>query len=36
MNDLSFAWLSEQIVKKNSDAIMFADHEGLILDLIIP
>lgn len=30
MNGLSFAWLSEQIVKENSDAIMFADHEGLI------
>lgn len=30
MNDLSFAWLSEQIVKENGDAIMFADHEGLI------
>lgn len=30
MNNLSFAWLSQQIVKENSDAIMFADHEGLI------
>jgi PAS domain S-box-containing protein len=30
MNNLSFTWLSEQIVKNNSDAIMFADHEGLI------
>ena len=30
MNILSFAWLSQQIVKENSDAIMFADHEGAI------
>jgi PAS domain S-box-containing protein len=30
MNNLSFTSLSEQIVKNNSDAIMFADHEGLI------
>ena len=30
MNNLSFSWLSEQIVRENSDAIMFADHEGLI------
>lgn len=30
MNHLSFAWLSEQIVKENSDAVMFADHEGFI------
>lgn len=30
MNNLSFAWLAEQIVKNNSDAIMFADHEGAI------
>lgn len=30
MNDMSFASLSEQIVRENSDAIMFADHEGLI------
>ena len=30
MNKQSIAWLSEQIVKENSDAIMFADHEGLI------
>lgn len=30
MNNLSFAWLSERIVKNNSDAILFADHEGLI------
>lgn len=30
MNNLSFAWLSEQIVKENSDAVMFADHEGFI------
>jgi PAS domain S-box-containing protein len=30
MNNLSFECLSEQIVRENSDAIMFADHEGLI------
>ena len=30
MNNLSFAWLSEQIVKENSDAVMFADHEGFL------
>ncbi|MDD2732375.1 MAG: PAS domain S-box protein [Desulfuromonadaceae bacterium] len=30
MNNLSFTSLSEQIVRENSDAIMFADHEGLI------
>jgi PAS domain S-box-containing protein len=30
MNNLSFAWLSEQIVKENSDAVIFADHEGCI------
>lgn len=30
MNHLSFAWLSEQIVKENSDAVMFADHDGFI------
>ena len=30
MNKQSFAWLSEQIVRENSDAIMFADHEGAI------
>ncbi len=30
MNNLSFAWLSEQIVRENSDAIMFADREGAI------
>jgi PAS domain S-box-containing protein len=30
MNNLSFAWLSEQIVKNNNDAIMFADREGAI------
>lgn len=30
MNNLSFTSLSEQIVKHNSDAIMFADHQGLI------
>lgn len=30
MNKLSFTWLSEQIVQNNSDAIMFADHDGAI------
>ena len=30
MNNPSFAWLAGQIVQENSDAIMFADHEGLI------
>ncbi|MBI5482858.1 MAG: PAS domain S-box protein [Deltaproteobacteria bacterium] len=30
MHNLSFTWLSERIVKSNSDAILFADHEGLI------
>jgi len=30
MNKQSFGWLSEQIVRENSDAIMFADHDGLI------
>ena len=30
MNNISFNWLSEQIVNNNSDAIMFADHEGNI------
>ena len=30
MNILSFEWLSQQIVRENSDAIMFADHEGAI------
>ena len=30
MNKQSFAWLSEQIVRENSDAIMFADYEGAI------
>ena len=30
MNKQSFEWLSEQIVRENSDAIMFADHEGAI------
>jgi PAS domain S-box-containing protein len=30
VNKQSFAWLSEQIVRENSDAIMFADHEGAI------
>jgi PAS domain S-box-containing protein len=27
---MSFAWLAEQIVQENSDAIMFADHDGNI------
>jgi PAS domain S-box-containing protein len=30
MNIPSFAWLAEKIVQESSDAIMFADHEGLI------
>ena len=30
MNTMSFPWLAEQIVQENSDAIMFADHEGAI------
>ncbi len=30
MNTVSFPWLAEQIVRENSDAIMFADHEGAI------
>jgi PAS domain S-box-containing protein len=30
MSKQSFTWLSEQIVRENSDAIMFADHEGAI------
>lgn len=30
MNNTSSVWLSEQIVKDSSDAIMFADKEGLI------
>ncbi len=30
MNNMSFTWLSEQIVRENSDAVMFADHEGAI------
>ena len=30
MDSLSFAWLSEQITKNSSDAIMFADQDGLI------
>ncbi|MDD5286913.1 MAG: PAS domain S-box protein [Desulfuromonadaceae bacterium] len=30
MSKKSFAWLSEQIVRENSDAIMFADREGAI------
>lgn len=30
MNNLSFVWLSEQIVKENSDAVIFADHAGCI------
>ena len=29
-NNLSFDWLSQQIVRENSDAIMFADREGTI------
>jgi len=29
-NNLSFDWLSQQIVRENSDAIMFADLEGAI------
>ena len=31
MNNQSFAWLSQQIVSENSDAILFADHEGIIV-----
>ncbi|MDO9068531.1 MAG: PAS domain S-box protein [Deltaproteobacteria bacterium] len=30
MQNLSFSWLSEQIVRENSDAIMFSDKEGNI------
>jgi PAS domain S-box-containing protein len=30
MNNLSFSWLSEQIVRENGDAIMFSDREGAI------
>ncbi len=31
MQNMSFAWLSEQIVRNNNgEAIMFSDHEGLI------
>ena len=30
MHNVSFTLLSEQIVRENSDAIMFADHEGAI------
>lgn len=30
MQNMSFTWLSEQIVRENSDAIMFADCEGAI------
>lgn len=30
MDSMSFAWLAEQIVQENSDAIMFADHDGNI------
>ena len=30
MKTESFTWLSEQIVRENSDAIMFADREGNI------
>jgi PAS domain S-box-containing protein len=30
MSNPSFNWLSEQIVRENGDAIMFADHEGNI------
>ncbi|MFZ4859221.1 MAG: PAS domain-containing protein [Desulfuromonadaceae bacterium] len=30
MNTMSFTSLAEQIVRENSDAIMFADHEGAI------
>lgn len=30
MQNLSLTWLAEQIVQENSDAIMFADYEGLI------
>jgi len=30
MNNLSFTRMAEQIVQENSDAILFADHEGTI------
>ena len=30
MQNMTFEWLSQHIVKENSDAIMFADHEGAI------
>jgi len=30
MNNPSFTWLAEQIVQESSDAIMFADREGVI------
>jgi PAS domain S-box-containing protein len=30
MNNPSFAWLAGQIVQESGDAIMYADHEGLI------
>ena len=30
MNTMTFTSLAEQIVRENSDAIMFADHEGAI------
>jgi len=30
MQNLSFTWLSEKIVNENSDAIIFADHEGAV------
>ncbi len=30
MQKVSFTWLSQQIVEENSDAILFADREGII------
>jgi len=30
MQNMSFNWLSQQIVGENSDAILFADREGTI------
>jgi PAS domain S-box-containing protein len=30
MNSLSFSWLSEQIVRNSSEAVMFADRDGNI------
>lgn len=30
MSNQSFSWLAEQIVQESSEAIIFADHEGLI------